>query len=129
MASGPDPVASAGPRFAAGRGAVSTAGSSPGFLGLVGVAPSSPHGPDKMEDVVSSLSHDGSEGRLPTGLRRGEAPPALGARGAPRQPSRPRLPPPSPKPLLFQPSRGSQTLDREGLGDIEAAALLRRRRS
>ncbi|XDA80027.1 hypothetical protein R6Z07M_009986 [Ovis aries] len=72
-----------GPGSQPAAGAVSTAGPSPGFLGPVGVAPSSPRGPDKMEDVVSSLSHDGSGGRLPTGLRRGEAPPALGARGAP----------------------------------------------
>ena len=83
-----------------------------------------------MEDVVSSRSHDGSEGRLPTGLRRGRALPVFGARGSPRRrPLGPRLPPQSPQPLPARPSRGSQTLDREGVGDIKAAAILGRRRS
>lgn len=57
--------------------------------------PSSTRGPDKMEDVVSSSSLDGSGGRLPTGLRGREALPALGARGSPppafQTPARPGL--------------------------------------
>lgn len=40
-----------------------------------------------------------------------------------------RLPPPWPPPPPARPSRGRQTLDREGVGDIEAAALPARRRS
>lgn len=71
-----------GPGAEPAAGAVSAAGPSPGFLGPVGVVPSSTRGPAKMEDVVSSSSHDGSGGRL-TGLRGRQALPALGARGAP----------------------------------------------
>ena len=84
-----------GPGAEPAAGAVSTARPSPGFLGPVGVVPSSTRGPDKMEDVVSSSSLDGSGGRLPTGLRGREALPALGARGSPppafQTPARPGL--------------------------------------
>ncbi|XP_043748002.1 decreased expression in renal and prostate cancer protein-like [Cervus elaphus] len=72
-----------GPGAELAAGAVSAAGPSPGFLGLVGVVPSCPRGSDKMEDIVSPRSHDGSGGRLPTGMRGREALSVLGARGAP----------------------------------------------
>ncbi|XP_060989310.1 basic proline-rich protein-like [Dama dama] len=126
---GRTPSCRPGPGSQPAAGAVPAVGPSPGFLGTVGVAPSSPRGPYKMEDVVSSLSHDGNGGRLPTGLRRGEAPPALGARRAPP----PAFQTPAPAPFAEAPALPALTglLDtgqgglggHRGRGVPEAAAL------
>ena len=94
----------AGPRCGAGSGRRLRRGAQPRFLGLVGVVPSSPRGPDKMEDIVSPRSRDGSGGRLPTGLRGREALSVLGARGAP-----PAFQTPAPAPVAEAPARPGLT--------------------
>lgn len=56
-----------GPGAKLAAGAVSAAGPSPGFLGLVGVVPSSPRGPDNMEDIVSPAAVTGAGDASPPG--------------------------------------------------------------
>lgn len=134
-ASGSGPVAPAASRAPSRQRAPSPrppGGAQPGFPGRVGAAPPPPTPePDKMEDVASSRSHDGSGGRLPTGLRRGEALPALGARGRPRPGPGPGLPaaapvaaPPARSPLPGPPDTGQGgRWGHRGRGAPRAASL------
>lgn len=75
--------------------------------------PSSPHGPNKMEDIVSSCSHD--EPRV-------DVCPPQEHSGTPSDAARPPLGPAT-APAQRRHARGIKELDKEGVGDTEAASL------